>query len=279
MANDQRVLVTGAGSGIGYETALTFARQGYAVMAAVRSLESGGALADTAAREGLSVRLAAGDLTTSDGVGAIVASAGDFGAIDILVNNAGAAARGAVEATDDATTNRLFALNVLAPLRLIRAFAGAMRERKSGAIVNVSSMAGVAAQPFDGLYSASKHALEGMTEQLYYELKPFGVRVVSIQPGRIETPIRDKLMRHAGDGVAYADGEAAWFEATEKTLFAGAGSPASLVAATILESVQTASPKLRWPVGPDAHMIAQTRRQGEFEAFETMMRAALGWNG
>ena len=163
------VLITGANSGFGLLTAANFARAGHRVHAGLRNPAKGAAL-KALAGEGLPVSAVALDVTDAASIAAAVGKASGSGPIDVLVNNAGFEVSGPVEHLSDASLLRQFDTNVLGIARMVRAVAPAMRERGEGLIVNLSSVAGHISAPFAGAYSASKHAVEALSEALWFEL-------------------------------------------------------------------------------------------------------------
>jgi NAD(P)-dependent dehydrogenase (short-subunit alcohol dehydrogenase family) len=276
MAN---VLITGCSSGFGFEAALVFARHGDRVLATMRNPADGTALVDTARTEGLHLEVLRLDVCDASSIAAALAAASAAGPLDVLVNNAGIELRSAIEDASDEDVRRQFDTNVFGPLRLIRAVLPGMRTRGAGTIVNVSSIAGIVARPYGGLYAASKHALEAISEALYFEVQPFGVRVVLIEPGQYGTRLLDNAI--IGDG--FGPGSAYWeratrFDAAIKTLRPGgvAGS-AREVAQLILQAVRDPQPRLRYLAGGDAETIAATYRSLAFEDYERTMRQALDW--
>ena len=180
------VLITGSNSGFGLLTAATFARAGHTVHASLRNRAKSADL-DALAAEGLPVKLVTLDVTDEASAKAAVAEASAAAPIDVLVNNAGFEVAGAVEHLSDASLRRQFDTNVFGLARMVRLVAPAMRQRGSGTIINVSSVAGSISAPFTGAYSASKHAVEALSESAWFELRPFGVRVVLIEPGAFQT--------------------------------------------------------------------------------------------
>ena len=133
------------------------------------------------------------DVDDDDSVAAVREA---VGAIDVLVNNAGFGLEGAVETVPLDEVRRLFETNFFGAARMIQAFVPAMRERGSGAVVNVTSVDGVVGRPLAGYYSATKFALEGLSESLHLEVGHFGVRVVVIEPGAIRRPFSDNAIDH-----------------------------------------------------------------------------------
>ena len=184
----QVVLITGASSGIGEATAQRLARAGAKVVLAARRLDRLEALAREIDPTGATVLAVAGDITSETDRRTLVAEAlKKFGRIDALVNNAGYGTRGALEMVPVEAIRQNFETNVFSLLALTQLVVPAMRERGSGCIVNIGSVAGKIARPLSSIYDATKHALEAFTDGLRGELRPFGVRVALIRPGFIQT--------------------------------------------------------------------------------------------
>ena len=175
-----RILVTGAGSGVGRATAALLAGRGHEVIATARDRATLDEL-EVATRLHLDVA----DATSVDEVHR------ELGWVDALVNNAAISFRGPIEHVAVEHVREMFETNVLGPVRLIQAFVPGMRERRSGVVVNISSVAGHVAQPLSGYYAATKHALEAISEALYVELAHFGVRVVVVEPGFIAPGMKE----------------------------------------------------------------------------------------
>jgi len=182
------VIVTGASSGIGEATARRLARAGAKLVLTARRLDRLQALARELDPSGTAVLPVAGDITSDADRRRWVAEAlGKFGRIDVLVNNAGYGTRGALEMVPVDAIRRNFETNVFSLIELTRLVVPAMRERGSGRIVNIGSVAGRIARPLSSVYDSTKHALEALTDGLRGELAPFGVRVALIRPGFIAT--------------------------------------------------------------------------------------------
>jgi len=184
----QVIIVTGASSGIGEATARRLARAGAKVVLAARRPDR----LDTLAREldptGTNVLAVAGDITSAaDRQKLVDAALAKFGRIDGLVNNAGYGTRGPLELVPVDAIRKNFETNVFSLIALTQLVIPAMRERGSGCIVNIGSVAGRIARPLSSIYDATKHALEALTDGLRGELEPFGVRVTLIRPGFIVT--------------------------------------------------------------------------------------------
>lgn len=178
----QTMLITGASSGIGKATARHFAQRGWNVVATMRNP------ADGAALEADNVLVTRLDLVDAESIQAAVSAAHErFGSIEVLVNNAGYGAYGPLEATPMSVLRRQFEVNVFGLIEVTKAVLPGMRERKSGTIVNVSSVGGRMAYPFGALYHGSKWAVEGLSEALHYEVRIFGGRVKIVEPGGVKT--------------------------------------------------------------------------------------------
>ena len=257
-------LITGCSTGIGRAAAVELTTRGYDVIATARRPEQ---LSDLGV-----ARTMALDVDDDTSIAAAVASAGR---VDVLVNNAGFGIDGAVETVPLADARRAFETNFFGAARMIQAFVPAMRERGSGAIVNVTSVAGIAAGPLSGFYSATKFALEALSESLHLEVGHFGVRVIIIEPGAIETSFGANLLDFRDEPGPYQPLAALWREGMERL---GGEQPApgpELVATAIADALASDAPRLRVPVGADAEMISAARRGMTYEEFETAMRETL----
>jgi NAD(P)-dependent dehydrogenase (short-subunit alcohol dehydrogenase family) len=220
------VLITGCSKGIGFEAALAFARAGHQVYATMRNPSQSPALADTAAREKLPITIATMDVDSDESVSNAIAAIQKNGPIDVLVNNAGIEGVGPVEELPLAKFRSIMETNYFGTLRCIQAVVPEMRQRKSGCIINISSVAGRICNPPLTSYCASKWALEALSEGLAGELKTFNVRVAIVEPGIIDTAMAQRI----GDPAP--------------------GSPYA----------QTESWQLRHPVGPDAAGFLEWRK-------------------
>jgi len=186
------VLITGCSTGIGRHLAQQLTQLGYTVVATARKVES---LDDLSVA--LRLRL---DVTQSDSVNQAVAhTLQQFGRIDVLINNAGYTMLGALEEVSAKQTQQVFDVNVFGALRMIRAVVTHMRKQQSGRIINISSIAGKLSTPVNGTYSATKFALEALSDALHMELAPFGIQVVLIEPGAIKTHFDGTAQSHARD--------------------------------------------------------------------------------
>jgi len=270
------VLITGANSGFGLLIAEKFARAGHTVHASLRDPAKGAALQALKA-EGLPVHLVTLDVTEPSTIEAAVKTATQSAPIDVLVNNAGFEVAGPVEHLSDAMLLRQFDTNVAGVTRMVRAVAPSMRERGQGTIVNISSVAGHIAAPFTGAYSASKHAVEALSEALWFELRPFGVRVVLVEPGGFATNFGANVLVEPAYG---ADSPyrplAARFSAAMEGFRAGPPQDPQEIADIVFAAAISEDPKLRWLGGDDARMLVPLYRSMDFESFASVMLQRLG---
>ena len=188
----QVVVITGASSGIGLEAAKLFAARGDRVVLCARRTERLEALRTEIAKAGGESLIVPLDLADVSAAPSLIAEAEKaFGRVDVLVNNAGFGRQCRFEDMTDADIQRMFAVNLFSPMALSRAAAKGMRARRSGSIVNVSSVAGVVASPLNAVYCSTKHALVGFSRALRLELKGTGVRVTAVLPGSTATEFFD----------------------------------------------------------------------------------------
>ncbi|MFF4414419.1 oxidoreductase [Streptosporangium sp. NPDC001559] len=262
-------LVTGASSGIGRATALELRRAGHIVYGAARRVDR-----MTELRQAGGYALAM-DVTREDDLGRVVdAVLNERHRIDVLVNNAGAGLHGAVEDVPVERARRLFEVNLFGPARLTQLVLPHMRERRSGTIVNVSSIAGEISLPLVAWYHASKHALETYSDSLRQECRSFGVHVVVVQPGIIRTEFEQdtprELRETSGHGAYGALAESMASRAEGNTR----GSAPAVVARTIRSAVESPRPKPRYPVGYLARTLLALNRILPDRAFDALVTKA-----
>ncbi len=243
-----RVLITGTSSGIGLATALELARAGYKVYATMRNPARAPELGERASSEGLPISILPMDVDSDRSVEDCFASVfRQDEHIDVLVNNAGIERHGSVEELPMEDVRAIMETNYFGALRCIRQVVPGMRERGSGCIVNVSSVAGkIACSPL-GAYAASKFALEALSEALAGEMKPFGVRVALVEPGIIETSMSQAITGAPPSEYRQGRNMAALFQATLQN-----PAPPSIIARAIRDVIESGTWKLRHPCGPDA---------------------------
>ena len=257
-----RVLVTGAARSIGRATAEVLTERGHQVVATAR---------DVSLFRDLDVdQVLALDVGDDDSVSAAVAHAGE---LDAVVNNAGLTGQGPLEAFPLEDFAHVLNVNTIGPLRMAQAVIPQWRERGSGVLVNISSVQGRIGTPLEGVYAASKHALEALSETLHFELGHFGIRVVIIEPGYIAPG-----MKHSGDHrgpEVYAELQAQW-SGNDAKLTGPAGRPGpELVGHAVADAIENPSSPLRVEVGDDAAMVLELRRTLTDREFEATMRQAL----
>ena len=263
MSKALRVLITGAGRGIGMATAQVLASRGHWVVATDLSAPSG--------LEGIQTRVL--DVTNDDSVARCLQ---EVGPLDAIVNNAGITSGGGpVEGYPLDRFRAMFETNTLGALRVIQAVLPVWRKRGSGVIVNVSSVNGRVASPLRAAYSASKFALEALTESLHLEVHHFGIRCVLVEPGLTASDAKPG-QHHQGT----ADYAGLWEQCagadTRMTGPSGGQGP-EVVALAIARAIEDPATPLRVPVGQDAQMILGLRKSLDDQAFEDAMRKAIGF--
>ncbi len=255
---DRVALVTGASSGIGEATARRLHDAGFTTYAVARRVDRMGALADTG------ITTFAMDVTDDASMTAgIERIVGERGRIDVLVNNAGYGSYGAVENVPIDEARRQFEVNVFGLARLIQLVTPHMRERRSGRIINISSVGGKYYEPLGAWYHATKFAVEGFSDSLRLELAPYGIQVVIVEPGPIRTEwntlARDGLVESSA-GTAYeqqAEGVRARMESGDRPALS---SGPEVVAKAIVKAARARRPRTRYPVGRGATSIVTARR-------------------
>ena len=248
MTTNRTALITGASSGIGKETTKTLLAKGYTVYGAARRVEQ---MRDI---EELGARILGMDISSEEDIQSVVAQIErEQGGIDFLINNAGYGIQGSMEDTLLEDARALFDVNLFGLARLTQLALPSMRKKGAGRIVNVSSAAGRTYVPLASWYVASKYALEGWSDCLRNELSPFGIQVVIIEPGSIETEFDEVSLRRmeerAGDGP-YA-------EMTRRFIAKSSGiggSHPSVIANAILHAVESKKPKTRYAAGKMARL-------------------------
>lgn len=252
------ILVTGTSTGIGLATAITLGRAGHKVFAGMRNLDRGAELLRVASAEILAITLIELDVDKDSSVDAAVAQIlKEHGQIDVLVNNAGISGAGPVEEVPIDTFRKIMETNFFGGLRCIKAVLPAMRERQSGCIINVTSVLGQIGLTPQGAYASSKWAVEGLSECLAQELKPFNVRVAIVEPGMIVTPMTT-TPRPQPPASAYSSHRRR-LRAFVTAALEAQTSPFE-VAKTIQDVVDGRNPALRHPSGPDAATLIRWRR-------------------
>jgi NAD(P)-dependent dehydrogenase (short-subunit alcohol dehydrogenase family) len=269
---DQRVaIVTGASSGIGDATARALQQQGFVVYAAARRVERMTPLA------AVGIRTVSVDVTDDDSLVTFVDRVvTDTGRIDVLVNNAGYGSYGALEDVPMSEARRQFDVNVFGLARLTQLVLPHMRARKSGRIINISSMGGKIYEPLGSWYHATKFAVEGLSDSMRMELAPLGIDVVVIEPGAIKTEwagiAADHVRERSGDG-AYADQAARVARLLSSADGDNArGSDPSVVAEAVVKAATANRPRTRYAIGLGAKPLTYARRVLPDRGFDRVMR-------
>jgi NAD(P)-dependent dehydrogenase (short-subunit alcohol dehydrogenase family) len=249
--DNKTVVITGCSSGIGAATARAFAREEWQTFATARDPD------DLAALDGCETLEL--DVTDPEQVDAVVAEVVERdGRIDAVVNNAGYGQHGPLEDVPEDLLHRQFDVNVYGPHRLTRAALPHMREQGDGTVVNVSSLAPYLVAPGMGAYSGTKAALNAMSAALRREVEPFGVDVVTVEPGPVETPFRDRVDDEM-DRLPRTDAYEDVYDFQEDASLLGGDSPfavpAEEVADVIVEAAIVPDPDPRYPVGPIARWV------------------------
>jgi len=277
MPGQLAVLVTGASSGIGRATALEFARRGYRVFAAARTAS---ALAELSAASS-AITAVTMDVTDPASVrvgwAKIEAETGGAG-IDVLVNNAGFALTGPLEVLTDDDIRRQFATNVFGLLSLTRIVLPGMRARRSGRIINISSVLGRFAMPGVGAYAATKYAVEALSDAMRQEVAGFGIRVVIMEPGFVATNIAGASDAHASSGTSVPDAYAPLVAASQKYMSdqMAKATPAETIATAIVKAAEDRDPRTRYVVPARARALITLLTSLPDRLYDRAMRRTLG---
>ena len=259
MTNQKVVLITGASSGIGRAAAELLAAHGFTVFGTSR----------TPTQDRRSYTWLPLDVRSDDSVQAAVQSLlAQAGRIDLLVNNAGYVQFGAIEESSIADAQAQLDTNLFGVIRMLKAVLPVMRKQGSGRIINISSIVGHVAAPYGGLYATSKFALEGLSEALSEEVRPFGVSVSLVEPSYVNTPLVSQPPTKPI--AAYAPGR----QAAQQSLITNAkkGMEPGAVARVILRAATTNRPRLRYPVGQGGKTVLLLKRLLPESAFEALKR-------
>ena len=270
-------VVTGSSSGIGFETALTLARNGFYTYATMRNLEKSKNITEIANTEKLPLQVVQLDVnddrSVKDAIDKIVA---ENKRIDLLVNNAGYGLFGSLEDISIEEIKAQFETNFFGVIRVTQQVLPVMRNQSiGGTIVNVSSVGGRIGVPVLSSYQSTKFALEGLSESMSYELEPFGIRVVIIEPGFIRT----NIINSSASAEKALDSKSPYFPLMQKVKNhfksmmenASSSSPPEEVAKVILQSITSKNPRLRYTVGNDAATIIQARMNMPDKEFRKMV--------
>ncbi len=268
-------LVTGSSSGIGLETCLALAREGYHTFASMRDTGKDSALQEVAKKENLSIEVIPLDVEKEDSIkSAIFKVMADVGRIDVLVNNAGYGLFGCLEDVPVEGFKKQFETNFFGIIRLIQEVAPIMRKQGDGFIINISSVAGRIGFPGSTPYISSKFALEGLSESIRYELGQFGIKVIIIEPGVIKTKFFSSMK------VAEPKPDSPYKEITDKVILAikmmaEMGTHPDEVAKAVIKAINAKEPLPRYVVGNDASMFLEAKKMKTDIEFENYLKKEL----
>ncbi|XAZ21722.1 oxidoreductase [Sinorhizobium sp. B11] len=266
-------LVTGASSGMGKTIAGRLIADGYLVYVAARSVEK---MADLAALGAIPLRM---DISKEDDIVAAVRTITEkSGGVDVLVNNAGFGLYGPVEEIPLDEARYQFEVNVFGPARLTQLLLPAMRARGAGTIVNITSMGGKIYTVLGAWYHATKHALEGWSDSLRLELEPFGIRVIVIEPGLIETGFGDAASR----GILERSGTGPYGKLAQRVAASidrsygrGQGTDPKVIADVVSKALLSARPKTRYAAGKYARMMIWVRKWLGDRVFDRLIKSQM----
>lgn len=275
MVSNQKVsIVTGSSSGIGLETALTLARNGYFTYATMRNPEKDAPIKNALKKENLPIKVIQLDVIDDESLkNAIDQVTSEAGRIDVLVNNAGYGLVGALEELTMEEIKAQYETNLFGLVRVIQAVLPTMRKQRSGRILNLSSGAGLFGYPGGSAYVSSKFAVEGLSESMAYELEPFGIRVILIEPGFVQTNFANSMViaKKAQDPTSPYSQMMQRIAASSSEL-AKSGSSADLVANVILDAATNPNPRLRYLVGKDVEVWAASKKSIDESEFFNMIK-------
>ena len=269
-------LVTGSSSGIGYETSLSLAREGYFTYATMRDMKKADVIKKIAEKERLSLKVIELDVDNEKSVeDAIKTIIDEKQRIDVLVNNAGWGIWGTAEDVSIEEFREQFETNFFSVVRMIQKVAPIMRKQGNGDIVNISSIAGRIGFPVSTAYISSKFAIEGLSESLRFELGPFGVNVIIIEPGVIKTNFFDsmKTAKKVDENDTYRDITLKVISGVK--MMAEMGTPPNEVANVIIKSLKEKKPLPRYVVGNDAIMFLEAKKMKTDIEFENYLKKEL----
>ena len=276
-----KALVTGASSGIGKETAIKLAQEGFQVIAAARRKER----LDDLAKQNPNIIPRPVDLSDSRALEDFSRELLNFSEpVTVLVNNAGFSIRGAIEDVPISAVKSLFEVNLFALIRITQACLPGMRRLRQGTIINLSSIVGKFPFPTSGPYSATKHAVEAITDALRMEVRPFGIHVITIRPGVIGTEFNETANRLTGDLLSRTDPD---YKPVYQTYGAGMGKlftnvsipGPELIANLIVEAVLSESPRTVYAAGPFVEELLGERLRLDEEGFYELLTEKTGLKG
>jgi len=277
MQGENVAIVTGSSSGNGLETSLLLAKNGFYTSATMRNLDKSTRIKEIAKNDGVPLEVLQLDVTDYKSTADAIESIGNrHRRIDVLVNNAGYEHHGAVEELSMEEIKTQFETNFFGAVRVTKAVLPIMRKQRSGAIVNVSSIGGIIGVPLNSAYVGSKFALEGFSESMKYELEDFGIKVILIEPGAVNTNFLDNAKQAQtamNPDSPYAEFSKKLSEGVRES-FKASSSPKQ-VAEVILSAINSEKPNTRYLVGNDAIAIKERRKSSSDSEFEQWIKGSL----
>ena len=260
MKRNKTALVTGCSSGIGYSTCLLLARNNFKVYGTVRNLSKAKKIQEVIDKEKIPLKIILLDVNDSESIhNAIRDILYDSGKIDVLINNAGYGMFGPIEDITTEDVKLQFETNFFGVIRLIKEIVPIMRKQGNGTIVNISSMVGRFGVPLNAAYVSSKFAIEGLSESISYELAEFGIKIIVIEPGVVQTNFFNNLK------INGLDTSSPYYELMKKrvsflkTAMKNSPTSSSQVASTILDALNSKRPEFRYVIGTDAKNSIQKK--------------------
>ena len=272
---DKVAIVTGTSSGIGFETAVALAKEGYHTFATMRDTSKGAELESVIKKENLSIEIIKLDVDDEKAIQSVIDQIiQKAGRVDVLVNNAGYGQFGCTEDVTVEEFRKQFETNFFSIVKLIQGVSPIMRKQNSGVIVNISSVVGRMGLPGSPAYISTKFALEGLTECLRYELGQFGVKLTLIEPGVIKTNFFDSMK------VPQTNADPKYKQMTDFMLsglkmMVQMGTAPAQVAQTIIKAINDKEIQPRYVVGTDAAMFMEAKKMKTDLEFEKYMSKEL----
>ncbi|WP_420553303.1 SDR family oxidoreductase [Tenacibaculum aiptasiae] len=270
-STNKTVLITGSSTGIGKSAVKIFQSKGWNVIATMRTPEK-----ETELNKLDNVLVTELDVTKQNTIDlAIEKGLKTFGKIDVLINNAGFGMMGIAEASDEALMQRIFDVNVFGVIRTTKAILPHMRANKNGLILNVSSIVGLFTLPYQGLYHATKHAVEGFTGSIQYELKSLGIDVKLVEPGGVNTEFINNISLTGNKEISdYKEGLEKYMAAVQE--YMGHLSTSDSIAEIVYNAVTDNKEQLRYLAGSDAEQFMAARKSMDDKAFFEMVSNQFG---
>jgi NAD(P)-dependent dehydrogenase (short-subunit alcohol dehydrogenase family) len=277
----QRIaVVTGSSSGMGYETSLILARNGFHTYATMRKLEGDGSkqIIDIAKNENLPLQVIQLDVNDDKSVtDAINRIAKEKDRINVVINNAGYDLMGALEESSIDEIKAQFETNFFGAVRMMQAVIPMMRKQRAGIIVNITSLGGRISFPLNSPYHATKFALEGLSESIRYELEPFGIKIIVIEPGGVGS----NFLKNLKMSTKTSDSSNSPYRSMQSNMseyfkqWAQNLTHPSEVAKVILQAVTSDNPNFRYVVGKDAAMALESRRNMSDREFQNLIKKQI----